>query len=151
VLVEEHDLQGDLHVHTKWSDGTATLEAMATAARARGYTYIVITDHSPGLGIARGLTPERVQEQRAEIETLNRRLAPFRVLHGAEVSIRRDGTLEYADDVLRQFDLVVAAVHGAFDQPREEMTARVLRAVHHPSVDVLAHPRRAETGAARGD
>jgi DNA polymerase (family X) len=149
VLVEEHDLQGDLHVHTRWSDGTDTLEVMATAARSRGYTYIVITDHSPGLGIARGLTPERVQEQRAEIEALNRRLAPFRVLHGAEVSIRRDGTLEYSDDVLRQFDLVVAAVHGAFDQPREEMTARALRAVRHPSVDVLAYPRGANSVSAR--
>jgi DNA polymerase (family 10) len=146
VLVEEHDLQGDLHVHTRWSDGTDKLEVMAIAARSRGYTYMVITDHSPGLGIARGLTPERVQEQRAEIEALNRRLAPFRVLHGAEVSIRRDGTLEYSDDVLRQFDLVVAAVHGAFDQPREEMTARALRAVRHPSVDVLAYPRGRKLG-----
>jgi DNA polymerase (family 10) len=146
VLVDERDLQGDLHVHSKWSDGTDTLEVMAEAARARGYAYVLITDHSPGLGIARGLTPERVQEQHAAIQLLNRRLAPFRVLHGTEVSIRRDGTLEYADEVLRQFDLVVAAVHGAFDQPREEMTARVLRAMRRPSVDVLAHPRSRKLG-----
>ncbi len=140
TLVQASDLQGDLHVHTKWSDGTDTLEAMAEAARARGYHYVVITDHSPGLGIARGLTPERVVEQQAEIQRLNSRMRPFRILHGAEVSIRRDGTLEYTDAVLSMFDFVVVSVHGAFDQPREEMTARVLRAIRHPSVDVLGHP-----------
>jgi DNA polymerase (family 10) len=139
-LVQASDLQGDLHVHTKRSDGMDTLEVMAEAARARGYHYVVITDHSPGLGIARGLTPERVQEQHAEIQRLNRRMRPFRVLHGAEVSIRRDGTLEYTDAVLTMFDLVAASVHSAFDQPRDEITARVLRAIRHPSVDVLGHP-----------
>ncbi|MBI3974091.1 MAG: DNA polymerase/3'-5' exonuclease PolX [Chloroflexi bacterium] len=149
-LVEEGDLRGDLHVHTNWSDGADTLEVMAETARRRGYDYVVITDHSRGLGIARGLTVERIREQRQQIDALNRRLAPFRLLHGIEVNIRRDGRLDYPDDVLRQFDLVTVSVHSAFDQPEAAMTERIVRACRHPLVDVLNHPRGRLLGRREG-
>ena len=131
---------GDLHVHTNWSDGQDSLEIMVEAARARGYAYVAITDHSPGLGVARGLTRERLDAQRQEIEALNRRLAPFRVLQGAEVNIRRDGSLDYPDEVLRDLDLVCAAIHGGFEGTEAEITARIQAALRHPYVDVLCHP-----------
>jgi DNA polymerase (family 10) len=140
-LVEEADLRGDLQVHTDWSDGADSLEAMVEAARGRGYAYVAITDHSRGLGIARGLSLERVRAQRRAIGALNRRLAPFRILHGIEVNIRRDGSLDYPEAVLNEFDLVGAAVHGAFELDEAAMTARMLRAVRNPAVDVLFHPR----------
>jgi DNA polymerase (family 10) len=113
---------------------------MVEAARARGYAYLAITDHSPGLGVARGLTADRVAEQRRAIAALNRQVAPFRVLHGAEINIRADGSLDYPGVLLRRFDFVVAAVHGAFDQPSELMTQRLIRALRSGYVDVLAHP-----------
>jgi DNA polymerase (family 10) len=146
-LIEEGDLRGDLHAHTDWSDGADTLEAMAAAARRRGYAYLAITDHSRGLGIARGLTLERVRAQRRQIEALNERLAPFRLLHGIEVNIRRDGRLDYPDAVLREFDLVTVSVHSGFDQTRETMTARLLAACRRPRVDVLNHPTGRLLGA----
>ena len=139
-LLEESDLRGDLHVHTDWSDGTDSLEAMVEAARARGYDYVAITDHSRGLGIARGLSLEQVRAQHEQIVALNRRVAPFRVLHGAEVNIRGDGRLDYPDDVLAQFDLVSVAIHRAFDISESAMTARVLTALHHPAVAIFCHP-----------
>jgi DNA polymerase (family X) len=149
-LIEERDLRGDLHVHTDWSDGSDSLEAMAEAAQARGYEYVAITDHSRGLGIAHGLTIPRVQAQRQQIDELNRRLAPFRVLHGVEVNVRGDGSLDYPDDVLDQFDLVAAAVHGSFDLSEATMTARVLKALRHPAVNVLCHPRGRLLGKREG-
>lgn len=139
-LIEERDVRGDLHVHTDWSDGADSLEAIAVAARARGYEYVAITDHSRGLGIARGLTVERVLAQRHEIAALNRTLYPFRVLHGAEVNVRRDGRLDYPDSVLRQLDLVSIAVHSGFSLSRAAMTARTLAACRAAGVDVLCHP-----------
>lgn len=149
-LVEERDLRGDLHVHTNWSDGADTLEAMVDAARRRGYEYVAITDHSRGLGVARGLTIERIRAQRRAIEELNRRVAPFRVLHGIEVNIRRDGQLDYTDEVLKQFDVVTASIHGGFEQAEEVMTARIITALRNPYVDVLNHPRGRLLGRREG-
>lgn len=139
-LVEEADILGDLHAHTEWSDGAASLEVMAEAARRKGYRYLVISDHSQGLGIARGLTAERLREQRAEIQRLNSGYADFTLLHGVEVEIRGDGALDLPDDVLAELDVVIASVHSGLRQPREEITARVVRAMQNPYVDIIGHP-----------
>jgi len=140
-LIELGDLRGDLHLHTTWSDGNAPPERMVEAARALGYEYLAITDHSAGLGIANGLTVERVRAQRAVIEELNARYAPFHVLAGIELEVRADGTLDFPDDVLRELDIVTVSVHSGLRQPGERFTARTLRAVNHPCVHVLNHPR----------
>ena len=139
-LVTDDDLRGDTHVHSDWTDGVDSIEVMARAARARGLAWMVLTDHSPSLGITRGLPAERVAEQRAEIERLNSELAPFRVLHGTEMEIRADGTLDYPDELLAGFDLVVASVHTARGQSGERLTQRTLAAIENPHVDVIAHP-----------
>lgn len=139
-LVELDDLRGDTHVHSDWTDGVDSIEAMARAARSLGREWIVLTDHSPSLGITRGLSAERVDEQRAEIERLNLELAPFRILHGTEMEIRADGSLDYPDELLARFDLVVASVHTARTQSSEQLTHRTLSAMQNPHVDVIAHP-----------
>jgi DNA polymerase (family 10) len=148
-VVELADLRGDCHTHSDWSDGVHTIEQMAEAARARGYAYQVLTDHTYGLAIARGLTPERVPEQRAVIAALNERFAreaagdaaaAFRLLHGCELEIRADATLDFPDEILAGFDLVVAALHLSRRQPRAQLMARVLAALRSPHVDILAHP-----------
>jgi DNA polymerase (family 10) len=155
TLVTLGDLRGDLHSHTDWSDGSQSLEVMAEAARRRGHAYQVITDHSQSLAIARGLDPERVGRERREIAALNERFraeeeagtAPpetspegFRLLHGCELEIRADGRLDYHDELLEGFDLVVASLHVARRQTRAELTQRVLNAIESPHVDVIAHP-----------
>ena len=134
------DLRGDLHFHTDWSDGTASLEEMAMAARDRGLRYACVTDHSQGLAVAGGLSIERLREQRRLVDEVNRRLAPFRVLHGAEVDVRGDGSLDYPDEVLAELDFVGISVHSQFNQPEAEMTERIVRALRNPYVDVLCHP-----------
>jgi len=139
-LVELRDIKGDLHVHTDWSDGAATIEEMAEAARKRGYRYLVISDHTHGLGVAKGLTPERLKEQRAVIEELNSRWPDFRILQGAEVEIRADGSLDYPDEVLAGLDVVIASVHSGLRQERERITARVIAAMRNPYVDIIGHP-----------
>jgi DNA polymerase (family 10) len=110
------------------------------AAIARGYAYVALTDHSRSLQVARGLAVERVREQRRLIDGLNVRYAPFQVLHGTEVDILPDGSLDYPDELLAELDLVTASVHSALNQPREQMTARLVRALRNPYVDVLNHP-----------
>lgn len=140
VLVTLDDVRGDTHVHSDWTDGVDSIEAMARAARSVGHEYIVLTDHSPSLGITRGLTPDRVEAQGAEIARLNAELAPFRILHGTELEIRADATLDYPDDLLARFDVVIASVHTGRAQSAEQLTRRALAAVEHPHVDVLAHP-----------
>jgi len=139
-LVELKDIRGDLHAHSDWSDGAATIEEMAEAARARGYSYLLISDHSQGLGVARGLTPERLQAQREEIERLNGRWTDFKLLHGVEVEIRSDGCLDLPDEVLAGLDVVIASVHSGLRQDRERMTARVVAAMRNPHVDIIGHP-----------
>lgn len=138
---------GDLHVHSNWSDGTADIETMTRAAVQMGYRYLAITDHSQGLTIANGLSPERLRAQRREIERL-RPLLPegFRLLQGSEVDIHPDGSLDLPDDVLAQLDVVIASVHGDFEQGVEETTARLVRAIAHPLVTVLGHPGARKLG-----
>jgi DNA polymerase (family 10) len=138
-LVEPEDLRGVFHCHTTWSDGGATLEQMATAARALGLKYLGIADHSQSLTVARGLTPEQVHRQQAEIDALNQRLKGIKLFKGIECDILADGSLDYDDEVLASFDYVVASVHSHFQQPEPEMTARILRAVRHPRVTMLGH------------
>ncbi|GAC1623297.1 MAG: DNA polymerase/3'-5' exonuclease PolX [Chloroflexota bacterium] len=139
-LVEVADIRGDLHVHSAWSDGAFPLEAMAHAAQARGYEYMAITDHSGGIGVAGGLRPDRLLEQLELVREVNTKLDGFHILAGSEVDIKRDGTLDFADDVLGQLDWVIASVHSAFNQSREDMTARMVRAIQNPYVHAIAHP-----------
>lgn len=140
VVVELADIKGDLHVHTDWSDGVASLSDMIEAAIEKGYEYLAVCDHSRGLGIARGLSVEQLREQHRLIDQLNEKYAPFRILAGIEVNIRSDGSLDYGDEVLRELHIVTASIHSAFDQPREKMTERTIRAIRHRYVDVLNHP-----------
>jgi DNA polymerase (family 10) len=140
VLVTRRDVRGDTHVHSDWTDGVDSIEVMARAARDLGHEYIVLTDHSPSLGVTRGLTPDQVEAQGIEIGRLNADLAPFRVLHGTELEIRADATLDYPDELLARFDVVIASIHTGRNQPAEQLTRRALAAIEHPHVDVLAHP-----------
>ena len=139
-LVERADIRGDTHTHSSWTDGVDDIATMAHAARATGLEYMVLTDHSPSLGVTRGLSPERVAEQRAEIGRLNAELDPFRILHGTEMEIHADGSLDYPDELLAGFDVVVASIHTGRSQPTEQLTRRALAAIENPHVDILAHP-----------
>jgi len=139
-LIEVSDIKGDFHVHTEWSDGHDTIEEIAASAKARGYKYLAITDHSAGRGIARGLNEERLRQQLAEIKEVGRKLKGIRIFTGIEVDIRADGALDYPDGLLSELDVVVAAVHSAMGQDRDKMTKRVIRALENPHVDILAHP-----------
>jgi len=139
-LVEAVDLKGDLHVHTSSSDGRNTIEEMARAAKRLGYQYLAITDHSGGRGIAHGLNPERLRAQISEIKELNQRLSGIHILCGIEVDIRADGSLDLPDEVLKELDIVIAAVHSSLGQSKEQMTGRILSAIENPNVDILAHP-----------
>jgi DNA polymerase (family 10) len=139
--VKLEDLVADLHMHTTWSDGKMSVMEMAKAARARGRQYIVISDHSVSLGIANGLSVERLRAQSAEIQEANEKLGPdFRVLHGTEMEIRADGSLDYPDEVLAELDFVIASLHVSLSQPREEITKRLLGAIENPHVDMIGHP-----------
>jgi len=140
ALVEWDDIQGDLHAHSDWSDGVASLKEMGEAARGRGYRYLVISDHTHSLGIARGLTPERLREQRAEIDALNADWDDFRLLQGCELEIRADGSLDLSDEVLAGLDLVVASVHTSLRQEPAQITQRIVNALRNPYVDVIGHP-----------
>jgi DNA polymerase (family 10) len=139
-LVEWGNIQGDLHAHTDWSDGAGTLEEMAQAARERGYLYLVISDHTQSLGVANGLTPERLRAQRTEIEALKEQWDDFVLLQGCELEIKADGSLDFDDDVLAELDFVVASVHTSLRQDRAQITQRMLNAVYNPYVDVIGHP-----------
>ena len=139
-LVELAQVRGDLHTHTNWTDGRDPLAEMARRARAKGYAYLAVTDHSPGLGMTNGLSPERITARLAEASRLNAELAPFRIIVGTEVDIRANGALDYPDELLAKFDIVSASVHSSFGQTREQMTARVVGAMRHPLVTALSHP-----------
>jgi DNA polymerase (family 10) len=140
ALVDVADIRGDLHCHTTWSDGRASVEEMGRAARARGYDYIAICDHTPAVGAVPGLTADDVRRQGDEIAAANERLAPFRVLRGTECDILLDGRLDLPDDVLAELDWVQASVHGGQRMPRAEMTRRVEDALRNPYVRCLSHP-----------
>ena len=139
-LVDIGDLRGDLHAHTKATDGHDTLAAMAQAAQALGHHYLAITEHSRRLAVAHGLDPRRLEKQSDEIDRLNARLEGLRVLKGIEVDILEDGSLDLPDSVLSRLDLVVGAVHSRFDLPRARQTERILRAMDGPRFSILAHP-----------
>jgi DNA polymerase (family 10) len=154
-LVSLSDVRGDLHSHSNWSDGRQPIEVMIAAARARGHAYQVLTDHSQSLGIARGLTPERVAQQARVIAAMNQRFAAeeaagtapastppegFRLLHGCELEIRADGQLDFEDDLLSRFDVVVASVHVGRRQSRADLTRRTLNGIRSAHVDLIAHP-----------
>jgi len=139
-LITLGDVRGDLHMHSTATDGHHSIAEMAAAARARGYRYIAITDHSQRLTVAHGLDPRRLRRQMEEIDRLNERLSGIRVLKGIEVDILEDGSLDLPDDVLRDLDVVIGAVHSHFNLPRDKQTERILRAMDHPSFCILAHP-----------
>lgn len=139
-LLEPGDIKGDLHIHSDWSDGNESLAGLAQAAQQRGYQYIAITDHSTGLGIARGLDTKRIHHQIQEIRELNRKLKGIHIFTGMEVDIRANGSLDMPDEVLAELDIVLASVHSGMNQSEEQMTQRVIRAIENPLVDVIAHP-----------
>ena len=132
-------LRGDCHVHSDWSDGGSPIEQMAEAARDLGHEWMVLTDHSPRLTIARGLSPERLREQLQVVEALNVDLAPFRVLTGIECDINLDGSLDQEPELLARVDLVVASVHSTLRMARDDMTPRMVAAISNPHTDVLGH------------
>ena len=140
-LLELGDIRGDLHCHTTWSDGRASVEEMGRAARDRGYEYVAICDHTPNVGAVPGLTADDLRRQAEEIAAANEVLAPFRVLRGTECDILPDGRLDLPDDALAELDWVQASVHGGQRMPRAEMTKRVEEALRNPSVRCLSHPK----------
>lgn len=142
TLITLEDIQADLHMHTVWSDGHATVRDMAEAALARGRKYIVITDHSKGAVIANGLTVERLLAQQAEVRRVDAEMnGRIRVFHGTEMEILADGSLDFPDEILAQLDFVVASLHVSLRQPREQITRRLLNAIENPHVDLIGHPR----------
>jgi DNA polymerase (family 10) len=138
-LVTTADIRGDLHAHTDWSDGHHPIEQLIEAAEARGYEYVIVSDHSQASTIANGLSIDRLRAQIARIRELQPRYR-IRILAGSECDILADGTLDFPDEVLAELDVVLAAVHSRFRQDREQMTRRIVRALEHPRVDILVHP-----------
>jgi DNA polymerase (family 10) len=140
-LIQKADIQGDLHMHTTASDGHNSIREMADAALACGYKYIAITDHSKNLAMTNGLDEKRALEHIKHIREVDKKMeGRIRVFTGIEVDILADGALDLDNEVLAQMEIVIASVHSRFDQPREEMTARVLRAIENPYVRILGHP-----------
>ena len=137
-LVEARHLRGDLHLHSEWSDGHDPIETMVETAASLGYEYMALTDHSQGLGVANGLTPERLAAQRQVLMQLQEKY-DMRILAGSEVDIRSDGRMDFPDEVLAELDVVVASVHNAMSQDRDTMTRRIIRAMQHPSVTIIGH------------
>jgi putative hydrolase len=132
-------LKGDLHSHSDWSDGGHPILAMAEKARDLGHEYLALTDHSPRLSIANGLTAERLTQQLDVVAEINEQLAPFRLLTGIEVDILEDGALDQTEELLARVDVVVGSVHSKLRMPKDEMTVRMVRAIENPHVDVLGH------------
>ncbi|MDA0327881.1 MAG: DNA polymerase/3'-5' exonuclease PolX [Gemmatimonadetes bacterium] len=140
ALVSLEDIRGDLQMHSTWSDGTSSVEEMALACRSLGYTYMAVTDHSQAMAMVQGLTPERARAQWAEIAEVRERVDGIDILLSAEVDILKDGSLDMPDEILEELDLVVISVHSFMDLDKRTMTERVLKAMTHPTVDILAHP-----------
>lgn len=139
-LVEMEDIKGDLHIHTKWSDGANSIEEMVEAARSKGYEYLAITDHSKSLIIARGLEEDRLDRQLKEIADLNNKLTDFHILTGIEVDILADGSLDFEDKILERLDVVVASIHSHLRQDKETITDRITTALKNKNIDILGHP-----------
>lgn len=150
VLVQSADIRGDLHTHTTLTDGVGTLDEMVTTAQARGYEYFAVTDHAPNLFMQR-MTLDKMHEQRIQLRRLESRLADagggqMNLLHGTELNIGPDGTVDWPEEVLAGFDICVASVHSHFDQPRAEMTRRFLRACENPRINIIGHPSARRIG-----
>ena len=141
ALLERGDIRGDLHVHTTWSDGKASVLEMAVAARDLGYEYLAICDHTPNVRVVPGLDADDLRRQAEEIAAVNEEVAPFRVLRGTEVDIRSDGALDLPDDILAELDWVQLSLHAGQRQARAELTKKVTEAMRHPAVRALSHPK----------
>jgi DNA polymerase (family 10) len=139
-LITLDDIQGDLQMHSTWSDGSHTIAEMARACREHGYEYCAITDHSRSTRVAQGLDAKGFKRQWKEIDQVRQQLDGIRILKGVELDILPDGSLDLADEALEDFDIVLASVHSKLDMPKAQMTKRVLKALSHPAVDILAHP-----------
>jgi DNA polymerase (family 10) len=146
-LVQESEIKGDLHVHSKWSDGTSSIEEIAQAAQKRGYQYVAICDHSKSLRIAHGLDESRLMKQMEEIDRINEKTRNFQILKGTEVDILTDGKLDLPEKILKKLDFVVAAIHSGFKQDKGKMTKRIVRALESPYIHILAHPSGRLLGA----
>jgi DNA polymerase (family 10) len=139
-LVELKDIKGDLHTHSRWSDGGNSIKEMAQAAMKKNYSYIAVTDHSQSLKIANGLAVSRLRQKQKEIERTNKNLKNLRILYGTEVDIDSDGKLDYKDEILKEFDIVIAAIHSGFKQSKEQLTKRISRACENKYVHIISHP-----------
>ena len=140
-LIETGDVRSELHSHTTWSDGKLSIQEMAMAARARELEVLTISDHSASLGVAGGLSEEEVRAQRLELEAVQKEMGEsIRLLHGIEVEIKSDGSLDFPDEVLAHFDIVTASIHSSLRQPRDQITERLLKAIRNPHVDIIGHP-----------
>ena len=146
-LVEVADIRGDLHAHSTWSDGAASIAQMAAAMSERGYGYFAVTDHSKALAMANGLNAARLREQAREIEAVRAQFPDLLILRGIECDILRDGSMDLDDEILDELDWVIGSVHSAFNLPIEEQTARMIRAIENPLVDMIAHPTGRVLGA----
>ncbi|PLR81515.1 DNA polymerase/3'-5' exonuclease PolX [Bacillus canaveralius] len=149
-LIKLDAINGDLHMHSTWSDGAHTIEEMIDACRQRGYKYMAITDHSQYLKIASGLTPERLRKQKELIRQLNDRYDDIEILAGVEMDILPDGSLDFDDDLLAEMDIVIASIHSAFSQPKEKIMERLKTALSNPHVDIIAHPTGRVIGRRKG-
>jgi DNA polymerase (family 10) len=138
-LIEPKDLKGDLHVHSKYSDGGNSIEELVDACRKKGYSYVAITDHSQSLKVARGLSVAELKKKKQEIDKINKSLKNFRILSGTEVDIDSNGKIDYKDEVLKEFDVVVAAIHTGFKQSKEQLTRRIIKACENKYVHIIAH------------
>jgi DNA polymerase (family 10) len=139
-LIEMKQVRSALHNHTTDSDGHMSLEELAKQVKARGFEYFVVTDHSGSLGIANGLTPDRLKKQIEQVREFNEKAKGIHFLAGTEVDIHADGQLDFDDDLLKELDFVIASVHASFEQPKDKMTDRILKAIENPYVDLIAHP-----------
>lgn len=139
-LIELSDIKGDLHMHTTWSDGKASIEEMALSARELGYKYIAITDHSPSSVIANGLSVDRLKKKKKELEEADKKIKGIKILMGSEVDIKPDGTLDYPDKVLKELDVLIASIHSSFKMDMDTMTERIVNAIKNPYVHAIGHP-----------
>jgi DNA polymerase (family 10) len=139
-LIDLRNIRGDFHVHTKWSDGNATIEEMVRAARQRGYQYICISDHSKTRAIARGLDENRLLKQIQEIRNLQKKYRDIKILTGSEVDILADGSLDFPENILKKLDVVIASAHTGWKTPEKKMTERMITALENKHLDILGHP-----------
>ncbi len=146
ALIEQKDIQGEIHVHSTWSDGRHSIKEMAEAARKRGYSYLAISDHSYKLRIARGVSPADLIKKKKEIDSLNKTFKNFRILFGSEVEIDSEGNLDYNDKILSEFDIVIGAIHTGFEQSSKQLTQRLIKACQNKHVNMIAHPTGVHLG-----